>query len=95
MNKLKAEILFESLTLIDDPRREHQKIHSLFDILVISICAVICGVEHWTEMEEFGEAKQEWFASFLELENGIPSYDTFRRVVVLSDNIKLKEVFVE
>lgn len=95
MSKLKAEVLFESLTKIDDPRRDHQKFHSLFDILVISICAVICGAEHWTEIEEFGEAKQEWFSSFLELENGMPSHDTFRRVFILLDNIKLKEVFVE
>ncbi len=95
MNKLKAETLFESLSKVDDPRREHQKFHSLFDILVISICAVICGAEHWTEMEEFGEAKQEWLATFLELENGIPSHDTFRRVFSLMDNIELKEVFVE
>ena len=67
MSQLKAETLFESLRKVDDPRREHQKFHSLFDILVISICAVICRAEHWTEMEEFGKAKQEWFASFLEL----------------------------
>ena len=95
MNKLKAETLFESLAKVDDPRRDHQKFHSLFDILVISICAVICGAEHWTEMEEFGEAKQEWFATFLELENGIPSHDTFRRVFILLDNIELKRLFVE
>ena len=95
MSKLKAEILFESLSKIDDPRREHQKFHSLFGILVISICAVIGGAEHWTEMEEFGEAKQEWFAGFLELENAIPSPDTFRRVFSLVDNIKLKELFID
>lgn len=95
MSNLRAEVLFESLTKVADPRREHQKFHSLKDILVISICAVICGVEHWTEMEEFGEAKQEWFAGFLELENGIPSHDTFRRVFILLDNIKLKEVFID
>jgi len=95
MNKLKAEALFESLRKIDDPRREHQKFHSLFDILVISICAVICGAEHWTEMEEFGEAKREWFSTFLELENGIPSHDTFRRVFTLLDTIQLKELFID
>jgi len=94
MNKLKAEILFESLSTVDDPRREHQKFHSLFDILVISICAVICGAEHWTEMEEFGKAKQEWLADFLELENGIPSHVTFRRVFILLDNIELKTLLV-
>ena len=95
MNKLKAETLFESLSKVDDPRREHQKFHSLFDILVISICATICGAEHWTEMEEFGKAKREWFASFLELKNGIPSHDTFRRVFLLLDNVELKELFIE
>ena len=95
MSKLKAEKLFESLRKIDDPRREHQKFHSLFDILVISICATICGVEHWTEMQEFGEDKHEWFAGFLELENGIPSHDTFRRVFILLDNSKLKEIFID
>lgn len=95
MNKLKAETLFASLAKVVDPRREHQKFHSVFDILVISICAVICGAEHWTEMEEFGEAKQEWLATFLELENGIPSHDTFRRVFMLLDSIELKELFID
>ena len=41
MSKLKAEVLFESLISIADPQRDHRKFHSLFDILVISICAVI------------------------------------------------------
>jgi predicted transposase YbfD/YdcC len=94
MSKLKAETLFQSLSKVNDTRREHQKFHSLFDILVIAICAVICGAEHWTEIEEFGKAKQEWFATFLELEHGIASHDTFRRVFILLDNIELKEVFV-
>ena len=95
MSKLKAEVLFEKFKQIDDPRREHQKFHSLFDILVITICATICGAEHWTEIEEFGEAKEEWFATFLTLEDGIPSHDTFRRVFILLDNIELKEMFIE
>ena len=43
MDKLKAEVLFESLTEIDDPRREHQKFHSLFDILVIPFVRLFVG----------------------------------------------------
>lgn len=93
MSKLQAATLFEGLARLPDPRREHQRCHSLFDILVISICAVLCGAEHWTEMAEFGEAKQEWFATWLELENGIPSHDTFRRVFMLLDNAELKTLF--
>ena len=45
----------------------------------IAICGVICGADGWTEIEEFGRAKQEWLGQFLELPNGIPS-DPFGRV---------------
>jgi len=72
--------LIEHLEKISDPRREITKRHKLIDILVIAICATMCGAEAWTEMEEFGEAKEEWLRTFLELPNGIPSHDTFRRV---------------
>jgi predicted transposase YbfD/YdcC len=53
----------------------------LEDILAITICAVICGAEGWNEIELFGQCKQPWLESFLELPNGIPSHDTFARVV--------------
>ncbi len=95
MSQLKVESLFERLREIADPRREHQKFHSLYEILVMAICAVLCGAEHWTEMEEYGEAKREWLATFLELKHGIPSHDTFRRVFILLDTIELKSVFVD
>ncbi len=72
--------LIEHLEQISDPRIERTKRHKLIDVLVIAVCATICGAEAWTEMEEFGQAKEEWFRTFLELPNGIPSHDTFRRV---------------
>ena len=95
MSQIKAESLFERMREIADPRREHQKFHSLYEILVIAICAVLSGAEHWTEMEEYGEAKQEWLATFLELAHGIASHDTFRRVFILLDPVELKGVFVD
>jgi predicted transposase YbfD/YdcC len=95
MSKLKAETLFDNLLRVTDPRRQHQKFHSLIDILVISVCATICGAEHWTEIEEFGKAKQEWFAQFLQLENGIPSHDTIGRVFSLLDSSQLKMSFLD
>ena len=56
------------------------KRHELLDIIVITLCAVICGADNWVEIEEFGKAKSDWFARFLKLPNGIPSHDTFGRV---------------
>jgi hypothetical protein len=62
---------------LTDPRVERTKLHQLVDILVIAICAVIGGADNWEDVEAFGKAKQEWFQTFLELPNGIPSHDTF------------------
>ena len=69
---------FEGLV---DPRVERAKRYELLDIIVITICAVICGADNWVEVEEeFGHAKLEWLSRFLRLPNGIPSHDTFGRV---------------
>lgn len=43
--------------MLDDPRVERTKLHPLESIVVIAICAVICGAETWDEIEAFGEAK--------------------------------------
>ncbi len=72
--------LLDHFGSITDPRIDRSKRHKLIDILVIAICATICGADGWAEFELFGQAKQEWFKQFLELPNGIPSHDTFRRV---------------
>ena len=40
-----------------DPRAERAKRHELLDIIVITICGVICGADNWVEIEEFGNAR--------------------------------------
>jgi predicted transposase YbfD/YdcC len=68
------------LSDIPDPRVSRTQKHLLKDILAIAILAVIGGAEGWEDMENYGIAKQQWLEEFLELDNGIPSDDTFRRV---------------
>jgi predicted transposase YbfD/YdcC len=65
-----------------DPRcgSNNNTLHRLTDMIVIAICAVICGADGWVQVMQFGQAKQKWFGTFLELPNGIPSHDTFGRV---------------
>jgi predicted transposase YbfD/YdcC len=62
---------------------DRQKRHSLMDIIFIALCAVICGATSFVDMYDFGCAKEEWLRKHLELPNGIPSHDTFRRVFSL------------
>ena len=65
---------------LQDPRIDRTKKHSLQDILVIALCAVLGGADSWDDVEQFGRSKRDWFARFLALPNGIPSHDTFGRV---------------
>jgi len=78
---------------LKDPRMNRTKLHSLSDILVITICAVICGADEWTEIELFGKSKRKWFKTFLALPNGIPSHDTFGRVFSRLDPNQLEQCF--
>src|SRR5437868_4916267 len=70
---------------LPDPRMDRTKLYALPDILLIALCAVLCGAESFVEMEEFGLSKQDWLCARLQLPNGIPSHDTFRRVFSLID----------
>lgn len=68
---------------LEDLRAVERTLHKLIDIIVISVCAVICGANTWKAIEAFAYAKQDWLEEFLELPNGIPSHQTFGRVFSL------------
>jgi predicted transposase YbfD/YdcC len=82
---LKKESIWEHFAVIRDPRVERTKKHKLQDIVVIAVCATICGAEHWTHIETFGKVHEAWFRTFLGLPHGIPSHDTFGRVFAALD----------
>lgn len=65
---------------LPDPRVSRTQKHLLKDILVIAVLAAIAGAQGWEDIENYGISKQQWLEEFLELPNGIPSDDTFRRV---------------
>lgn len=73
--------LQEKIKEVKDPRRQWGNLrHKLEDILIIGLCSVICQGEDYKDMELFGIERKEWLEGFLELPNGIPDSDTFRRV---------------
>ena len=68
-----------------DPRQTSRCDHRLVDILAIAVCAVVACAESWEDIQLYGQSKRTWLETFLELPNGIPSHDTFRRVFMLID----------
>ncbi len=95
MLKKPLEVIEEHFSQVTDPRVDRTKEHKLIDIIAISICAVICGAEGWTDVENFGNSKLSWLKTFLELPNGIPSHDTFGRVFSMLDAQQFQLAFYE
>ena len=80
---------------IEDWRMDRKKLHTLTDILVITVCAAICGANGWVAVEKFGKAKEQWLRQYLSLPNGIPSHDTFGRVFAAMDPNVFREIFID
>src|SRR5215212_8243127 len=79
------EALISAFETIEDPRCEWKVGHRLLDILVIAVCAALGEAESFEDIALYGRCKRRWLEGFLELPNGIPSHDTFRRVLMLVD----------
>ena len=92
--QIEPDSFIHFLQAIDDPRIDRHKRHDLIDVLIIAICATVSGAKNWVEIEDFGNAKIEWFSKFLDLKHGIPSHDTFRRVFILLDPNEFRLAFI-
>jgi hypothetical protein len=80
---------------LKDPHMDRTRKHSLTDILAIAIFAVVCGADGWVQVEDFGQCKEDWFRTFLDLPNRIPSHDTFGRVFALLDPVAFEQCFAK
>lgn len=87
--------LLEHFGKIEDPRIARKRLHHLIDIIAIAILAVLCGAEGWEDIEDFGKCKLDWLKTFLRLPNGIPSHDTFRRVICSIRPSEFQTCFVD
>ncbi|HEY1872188.1 MAG TPA: ISAs1 family transposase [Chitinophagaceae bacterium] len=92
MHSKKMLTFFDNLT---DPRVERTKLHSLKDIVGLTICAVLSGCDDWEEIEMYGHGKHVWLKQFLSLPNGIPSHDTINRVFAALNPVELRDCFLD
>ena len=80
MPQMKSARIQDHFAELTDPRRR-DVIYPLMNVVVIAVCAVICGADDFVAIAEFGRKKREWLARFLDLESGIPSHDRFNAIL--------------
>ena len=61
---------------------------------MIAILAVIAGAEGWDDIELYAESHRAWLEELLELKNGVPHADTYRRVFALINPESLQNCFL-
>lgn len=71
----------EHFASLEDPRVIGRTDHPLLTVLVMALVGVICGANGWDDIHDIADDRKDWFARFLKMPNGVPSADTFRRVL--------------
>ncbi len=66
---------------LKDPRINRKKLYPLMEILFVILCGTICGAESWRDFVIFGKEKLDFLTRYFPFENGIPSKNTFARVM--------------
>src|ERR1700678_2298791 len=87
--------LVERAKTIADPRRQCRNLkHRLEDIVVLGFCGTLGGCEDFEELVDWANLNIDFFRTFLELPEGIPSHDTFNRVFAVIPSATLQEVLL-
>ncbi len=94
MNKQPFESLESCFGDMEDPRVQGRCDHVLIEVVLIAVCAVLCGANNWSEVEEFRKTKEGWLRQYLSLPGGIPSHDTFSRIFRLIDAMEFQRRFM-
>jgi predicted transposase YbfD/YdcC len=66
---------------LEDPRSTVNRLHPLASVIVIAIMAVLAGANGPTAIAKWANMKSETLLAVLDLPNGIPQKDVFRRVL--------------
>jgi predicted transposase YbfD/YdcC len=79
MSRTKSARIHDYFADLTDPRRR-EVTYPLINVVVIAVCAVVCGADDFVAIADFGRARRDWFSRFLDLTNGIPSHDRFNAI---------------
>ena len=85
--------LTEAFGGLQDPRTGPAQRHDLREMILMALCAVLCGADTWVDVAEWAEDNASWLRRYLVLERGTPSHDTFGRVFRILDAKVFEQCF--
>jgi predicted transposase YbfD/YdcC len=86
--------LFRQFEVVEDPRVDRCKRYTLLNILVFAFVAILSDQQSWYEIHAFCLSNLDWFSQYIDVSEGVPSHDTFRRVFSLLKPQQLEEVII-
>lgn len=82
----------EEASYIDDKRHFSYVIHSLEEILITTILALMANCNTFVEIHIFAEVHYEWLKKYLTFADGLPSLSTFKRIISIINPKELEEI---
>lgn len=88
-------LLTDHFADIEDPRQASKVTYQLFDVLFLTLTAVISGAEGWEEIEDSGHLRLTWLKKYGDFNHGIPAHDTIARLVCRIDPQAFHQRFIQ
>ena len=94
-NSVNLNVFSEHFSSIEDSRQSAKITYPLFDVLFLTLCAVISGCQGWEDIEDFGEAKLHWLQKLGFFAEGVPVHDTIARIIARIEPTQLQRCFAQ
>ena len=92
---MNLNVFSEHFSSIEDTRQSAKITYPLFDVLFLTLCAVISGCQGWEDIEDFGEAKLHWLQKLGFFAEGVPVHDTIARIIARIEPTQLQRCFAQ
>ena len=88
-----SSAILDHFSALSDPREGWRVMYPLPEILLLVLCATLCGMDDFVETKLWGEQRLGFLRRFLPYERGIPAHDTLNDVINALDPELFKACF--
>ncbi len=79
-----------SFSVIEDPRTGGNKLHHFGEVLFMAVSAMLCGMNGFSDIEDFCDLQIDWLRKWIKMPNGVPRAQTFSNIFAIR-NLDLQQ----